>query len=190
MTKQQVRSFGIKMGGSFLAAILTGIVSGLLLRLLMKIIAIAYPEMARGFTWLGTLSLINTGLVFCLSASLIFIILEFILPKWRLSKGLLFGCFMLIVYGTPFFLSNPDNDLFGPQAPLGIGLFCALFICGGILMAYFTDRIRTWVRVKEERRSKLLFAAFVVFILPAVVMFGGVLVELFTETIPAINANN
>jgi hypothetical protein len=99
----------------------------------------------------------------------------------------LYGLITLFVYGIPFFLSNPDNDLFGPQAPLGIALFSILFIVGGLLLSFCFHIINSWAQ--PQRREKYMYISFFVLIIPALIMVTGTTFEMFYETIPAIRAN-
>lgn len=176
------------LGIGFGAAVITGIVSGILLRLIMKIIAVVFPHMARGFTIEGTLALVMLGIGFSLANSIIFSFIQGYLPKHWLQKGLIYGTLNLVVYGIPFFLSNPDNDLFGPQAPLGIALFSILFIVGGVLLAALITFIKQWID-QTPKRAKFAYLCFFLLLVPALIMSGGIIFEMFTELIPAIKTN-
>ncbi|WP_462413014.1 hypothetical protein [Neobacillus sp. Marseille-QA0830] len=177
-----------RFGVSFLAAIVTGLISGLLLRLIMKIIALAFPQMASGLTFMGTFMLVVVGIGFTLANSIIFTMIYSFLPKRWGRKGLLYGCINLVILGIPFFLSNPNNELFGPQAPLGIGLFSGLFIIGGFLLSFFVHRMTNWFS-QTRGRMILTYIIFGLLIVPAIVVFGGIVYEIFTELIPAIRTN-
>lgn len=152
-----IRNLGLKLGAAFLAAIFTGIISGILLRVLMKIVALVFPLMARGFTMEGMLTLLMTGVMFCLANSILYTFIENTLPTSWFMKGALYGSFNLITYGIPFFLSNPDNDLFGAQAVLGVMLFSMLFITAGVLLAFSMEQIRNWIYAKQVKRQKTTF---------------------------------
>lgn len=171
-------------GAAFLAANVTGIVAGIWLRVLMGIIAAVFPEMASGLTLGGVFFLLLTGVGFSLANSLLFTLAEPILPKRTLFKGLLYGTINLLLFGTPFFLSNPGNELFGPQAPLAVLLFSILFLLTGFLLAVLHSYFITWR--KHAIRRMVLFIAFIVFIVPTLIIFGGSTYEFFDETIPDI----
>jgi len=177
-----------KLGIGFIAAVVTGIISGLLLRLIMKIIAIVFPHMAGGFTFEGTSLLVVLGIGFSLANSIIYMFIYRYLPKRWISKGFIYGCLNLIVYGIPFFLSNPDNDLFGPQAPLGITLFSLLFLFSGLFLAWLVNLLINWVD-QSNGRLKYTYFFFIILIVPAIVMTYGIIHEIFTELIPAIRSN-
>ncbi|WP_042461616.1 hypothetical protein [Neobacillus dielmonensis] len=177
-----------RLGIGFLAAVITGVISGLLLRFIMRIIALAFPHMARGFTFQGTFILIIVGVGFSLANSIIFTAIYHYLPTGWVRKGVLYGCINLVIYGIPFFLSNPDNDLFGPQAPLGIGLFSALFILGGLLLSYLVDKMISWFG-QSKTRIVFNYIFFGMLIVPALVMAGGIVYEIFHDLIPSIQSN-
>lgn len=176
------------LGIGFVAAVFTGTVSGLFLRLIMKIVAIVFPHMAGGFTFEGTFALLLLGIGFTLANSIVFTFTLHYLPKKWLHKGVVYGCISLVIYGIPFFLSNPDNDLFGPQAPLGIFLFSILFIGAGILLALLVNRVTNWVN-QSKSRLKYIYLVFALLIIPAIVMSGGIIYEIFYELIPEIDSN-
>ncbi|MGF6953665.1 tetrahydromethanopterin S-methyltransferase subunit G [Neobacillus sp. B4I6] len=176
------------LGIGFFAAIVTGIISGLLLRLIMKIIAMVFPHMAGGFTFEGTFLLILLGIGFSLANSIVYTFVHRYLPSGWVRKGFIYGGMNLVILGISFFLSNPDNDLFGPQAPLGITLFSLLFLFGGLLLARLVDRVTNWVE-RSNSRLKYTYIFFALLIVPAVVMSGGIIYEIVTEIIPAIRSN-
>ncbi|WP_160723668.1 hypothetical protein [Bacillus sp. USDA818B3_A] len=177
-----------KLGIGFFSAVITGFLSGLLLRFIMKIIAVVFPEMAGGFTFQGTFALVILGIGFSLANSMIFMGIHDLLPKKWIGKGLVYGCFNLCVYGIPFFLSNPDQDLFGPQAPLGITLFSILFIIGGLLLAMSVHFVTIWIEQSNGRR-KSTYVFFVLLIIPAIVMSYGIIYEIIYDLLPAVKSN-
>lgn len=187
VVQSRIRGLSLNFGAAFLSGLGTGIVSGLLLRVIMGIVALAFPELSRGLTLEGVLALLLIGTGFSLANSVWFGCVNRHLPKHRLVRGLGYGAINAIVYGIPFFLSNPDNDLFGPQAPLGIALFTALFLCGGLMLTVGYDRILNWAR--EGRREKVLHVSFAVLLIPAMIMLIGTTYEMFDEVIPRIRAN-
>jgi hypothetical protein len=179
-----VRNLGI----GFMAAIIPGIIFGLLLRLVMGIIAIFFPHMATGFTLTGTLMLVVLGIAVTLANSIVYtLIFQNSIKSW-VWKGSTFGLVSLIIYGTPLFLSNPNNELFGPQAPLGITLFSALFFIGALLLTYFIDSISKWV-TQSNGRLKLIYVSFAILILPAAIMLVNIIAEIFYEMLPKISSN-
>jgi hypothetical protein len=60
---KRVKEICKRIGTAFIAAIATGTVCGILLRIIMRIIAIAFPELASGVTFEGVLQLLGTGMV-------------------------------------------------------------------------------------------------------------------------------
>jgi hypothetical protein len=179
-----VRNLGI----GFMAAIIPGIIFGLLLRLVMGIIAIFFPHMATGFTLTGTLMLVVLGIAVTLANSIVYtLIFQNSIKSW-VWKGSTFGLVSLIIYGTPLFLSNPNNELFGPQAPLGVTLFSALFFIGALLLTYFIDSISKWVE-QSNGRLKLIYVSFAILILPAAIMLVNIIAEIFYEMLPKISSN-
>lgn len=66
---KRVKEICKRIGTVFIAAIATGTVCGILLRIIMRIIAIAFPELASGVTFEGVLQLLGTGIGFCLALS-------------------------------------------------------------------------------------------------------------------------
>jgi hypothetical protein len=179
-----VKMFGI----GFIAALFTGVIFGLLLRLVMGIIAYFFPHLASGFHWSGTLLIVVLGIAVTLSNSIVFtFIFHRSLKSW-LVKGLLFGLLLLIVYGTPLFLSNPNNELFGPQAPLGIALFSASFFIGSVLLAILIEYIAKWFD-QSKGRQKIAYLSFAILSIPAILMLVFMFVEIFTEMLPKIINN-
>ena len=177
------REFGV----SFMAALITGILFGLLLRLAMKIIAIFFPFLATGFTVEGTLIIIFVGIAGTLAFSIVFTLIFQNSTKGWGSKGLLYGGGIFLVYGIPLFLSNTNLELFGPQAPLGIVLFGLLIIIGPVILSFFIDRISYWVNQLNSRR-KFAYISFIIFSIPATIMLVNIIAEFFYEILPeAIN---
>nr|WP_263324420.1 hypothetical protein [Neobacillus sp. Marseille-Q6967] len=176
------------LGIGFIASLVTGIITGLLLRLIMKIIAIFYPEFASGFTFGGTFMLVVLGIGFSMASSIIYVFIHRYLPKGWGWNGLIYGFINLVILGIPLFLSNPNNELFGPQAQLGITLFSLLFLAGGILLAMFVRSVTNWVD-HSQSRVKYTYIAFGLLIIPAVAMAGGIVYEMIYELIPAIRLN-
>lgn len=175
------RDFGV----SFMAALITGILFGLLLRLAMKVIAIFFPFLATGFTVVGTLIIIFIGIAGTLAFSIVFTLIFQNSTKGWGSKGLLYGAGIFIVYGIPLFLSNVNNELFGPQAPLGIVLFGLLIIIGPVILSYFIDRISYWVNQLNSRR-KFAYISFIIFSIPATIMLINIITEFFFEILPKV----
>ena len=183
-----MRLIAKKLGAAFLSAIITGLITGILLRVIMGIVALVFPETARGLTFAGVTALLLVGIGFSLVHSIWFSVFSLLKSGTWLSKGLLYGLAALLVYGAPFFLSNPDNDLFGPQAPLGILLFSLIFIIGGLSLSFFSHAFLTWTS-RSPRRDKYMYMSAIVLTLPACWMLAGTTYEMFVETIPAIQAN-
>lgn len=182
--KRLARNLGI----SFMAAFFIGILYGLLLRLVMGIIAYFYPHMASGFSISGTMILVVLGIAVTLANSIVY---SFTFQSSYMSwgrKGLYFGLLSLIIYGIPLFLSNPNNELFGPQAPLGITLFSLLFFIGSFCLAFSVERITRWTN-QSNRRLKLAYICFAIFIIPATVMLVNMVLEIVYEMIPQIIEN-
>jgi hypothetical protein len=179
-----VKVFGI----GFIAALFTGIIFGLLLRLVMGIIAYFFPHLASGFHWSGTLLIVILGIAVTLANSILYTLIFHRSSKSWLVKGLLFGLLLVIVYGTPLFWSNPNNELFGPQAPLGIALFSASFFIGSVLLALLIDYIAKWFD-QSKGRHILAYLSFAIFAIPAILMLVSMYIEIFTEMLPKIINN-
>lgn len=179
-----VRNFGI----SFIAAVFAGGIFGLLLRLVMGIIAIFFPQLASGFTLGGTLLLVILGIAVTLANSIVYTLIFQKSRKSWVSKGFYFGLLSLLIYGTPLFLSNPNNELFGPQAPLGISLFSVLFFIGALILVYFIDKITQWAD-QSNGRLKLTYVCFAILVVPAIVMLINIIAEIFYEMLPSILTN-
>lgn len=178
-----------RFGISFAAALLSGLLFGVLLRVVMGIIALAYPEMASGFHWEALLMLTVLGMLFMLGNSLIFTFVMTILPGGWATRGLIYGIANTAVIGVPFFLSNPGGELFGPQAYLGISMFTLLFVWGGVSLSWTVDRLERWVAVGRIGRIRLTYASFAVLIVPAFIVLFGIGREMITEVIPEIRNN-
>jgi hypothetical protein len=176
------------VGIGFVAALFTGVVFGLLLRLVMGITAYFYPHMASGFHWSGTLLIVILGIAVTLANSILYTFFFHRSRKSWLVKGLLFGLLLLIVYGTPLFLSNPNNELFGPQAALGIALFTASFFIGSVLLALLFEYLAKWFD-QTKGRQILAYLSFAIFSIPAILMLAAMYVEIFTEMLPKIVNN-
>jgi MFS family permease len=174
-------------GAAFIAAMVTGIVAGVMLRVIMGIIAAAFPELATGLSLSGVLFLLLTGMGFSLAGSIPFTLLEPIFPKKVLFKGLIFGSIHLLLYGIPFYLSNPGDELFGPQAPLAVLLFSMLFLMTGLLLAGLHKHF-TYLGRHDVRR-RILKIIFFVLILPTIAMLGVMTYEMITEIIPRVEHN-
>ena len=175
------RIFGI----GYIAALFPGIIFGLLLRLVMGIIAYFFPHMASGFHLSGTLLIVFLGIAVTLANSICYTFIFHRSRKNWLVKGLLFGLLLLIVYGTPLFLSNPNNELFGPQAPLGIALFSASFFIGSSLLALVIEYMSKWFD-QSKGRLKLAYLSFAILSIPAILMLVNMFIEIFTEMLPKI----
>jgi hypothetical protein len=175
------RIFGI----GYIAALFPGIIFGLLLRLVMGIIAYFFPHMASGFHLSGTLLIVFLGIAVTLANSICYTFIFHRSRKSWLVKGLLFGLLLLIVYGTPLFLSNPNNELFGPQAPLGIALFSASFFIGSSLLALVFEYMSKWFD-QSKGRLKLAYLSFAILSIPAILVLVNMFIEIFTEMLPKI----
>jgi hypothetical protein len=169
-----IRNLGI----GFMAAVFAGFIFGLLLRLVMGIIAVFFPHLASGFTVGGTLMLVILGIAVTLANSIVYTTFFQRSRKSLVQKGLYFGLLSLLIYGTPLFLSNPNNELFGPQAPLGVALFSALFFIGALILVYFIDKISKWVD-HSHRRLRLSYVSFALLVIPAIVMLVNIIAEIF-----------
>ncbi|MEH6907983.1 hypothetical protein V7103_19825 [Neobacillus drentensis] len=172
-------------GIGYIAALFPGIIFGLLLRLVMGIIAYFFPHMASGFHLSGTLLIVFLGIAVTLANSICYTFIFHRSRKNWLVKGLLFGLLLLIVYGTPLFLSNPNNELFGPQAPLGIALFSASFFIGSSLLALVIEYMSKWFD-QSKGRLKLAYLSFAILSIPAILMLVNMFIEIFTEMLPKI----
>ncbi|MEH7159371.1 hypothetical protein [Neobacillus drentensis] len=159
-----------------------------MLRLVMGIIAFFFPPLASGFHLSGTLLIVILGIAVTLANSILYTLIFHRSRKKWLVKGLLFGLFLLIIYGTPLFLSNPDNELFGPQAPLGITLFSISFFIGSLTLAFLIEYMTDWFD-QSRGRLKLAFISFVILSIPAIIILGSMYVEIFTEMLPKILNN-
>lgn len=176
------------MGIAFLAAFFIGILYGLLLRLVMGIIALFYPHMASGFSISGTMLLVVLGIAVTLANSIVYTLtFQSARMSWG-RKGIYFGLLSLLIYGIPLFLSNPNNELFGPQAPLGITLFSLLFFIGSFGLAFSVERITRWLN-HSNRRLRLAYICFAIFVIPATIMLVNMILEIFYEMIPQIIIN-
>jgi hypothetical protein len=182
--KRLIRNSGI----SLMSAIFVGIIFGLLLRLVMGIIAFFFPHMASGFSISGTMLLVVLGIAITLANSIVYtLIFQSSRRSWS-RKGLYFGLLCYFIYGIPLFLSNPNNELFGPQAPLGVTLFSLLFFIGSYGLAFTVEWITQWLD-RSNTRQKLAYICFAIFILPATVMLVNMILEIFYEMIPQIIVN-
>ncbi len=175
-----------RIGIIFAAALLSGLLFGVLLRVVMGIIALAFPELASGFHWEALLMLTVVGMVFTLGNSLIFAIVMSILPGGWATRGLIYGVANTCVIGIPFFLSNPGGELFGPQAFLGVSLFTLLFVWGGVSLSWTVDKLERWVAVGQLGRIRLAYVSFIVLVIPAFIVLFEIGREMFTEIIPEI----
>jgi len=175
-------------GTGYVAALLTGVIFGLLLRFVMGIIAFFFPQLASGFHFSGTLLIVTLGIAVTLANSIIYTFLFHRSRKSWVVKGLLFALFLLIIYGTPLFLSNPGNELFGPQAPLGIALFSVSFFIGSVILALLIEYLTKWFD-QSKVRLKLAYVSFVILSIPAIIMLVAMYVEIFTEMLPKIINN-
>ncbi len=165
---------------------MSGLLFGVLLRVVMGIIALAYPEMASGFHWEALLMLTVLGMLFTLGNSLVFTCAMPVLPDGWAMRGLSYGVANTAVIGIPFFLSNPGGELFGPQAYLGIALFTLLFVWGGVSLSWTVDKLERWVAVGRASRIRLAYASFIVLIVPAFIVLFQIGREMLTEIIPEI----
>lgn len=181
---KMARNFGI----SFMAAIVTGILLGLLLRLVMGIIAFFFPHMASGFTFTGTFIIIIVGTIGTLANSIIYTVAFQTSRKSWIQKGFYYGLVSLIIFGIPLFLSNPNNELFGPQAPLGISLFSALFFLTAFMLAFFIERLTNWLD-QSTGSPKLPYVSFAILSIPATVALVNIFLEIFYEMLPKIIDN-
>ena len=177
-----------RYGIGYIASLFTGLIFGILLRLVMGIIAYFFPQLANGFHLSGTLLIVILGIAVTLANSIIYTFLFHRSRKSWVVKGLLFGLFLLIIYGTPLFLSNPDNELFGPQAPLGITLFSVSFFIGSVILAFLIEYITDWFD-QSKGRLKLAYVSFVILSIPAIIMLVSMYVEIFTGMLPKILNN-
>ncbi|HWL25147.1 hypothetical protein M3610_26505 [Neobacillus sp. MER 74] len=178
------KMFGI----GYIAALFTGVIYGILLRLVMGIIAYFFPQLASGFHFSGTLLIVTLGIVVTLANSIVYTSLFHRSRKSWVVKGLLFGLFLLIIYGIPLFMPNPNSELFGPQAPLGIALFSVSFFIGSVILALLFEYLSKWVD-QSKGRLKLAYVSFVILSIPAIIMLVAIYVEMFTETLPQILNN-
>ncbi len=170
-------SRGIKqIGIGFIAAMGTGIILGILLRLIMKIVAVVYPNLSTGFTFQGTLLLIIIGIGSALAFSTLFIFCRKYLPRNWFIGGFLYGLIILCIFSYPFF-TEENGELNGPQKPLGIFLFSFLFIIGGIILSKFVMIAEKWIE-KEIAHIKYCYIAFYILIVPCLFFVFALLKEL------------
>lgn len=80
--------FARNLGISFMAAVFSGIIIGLLLRLVMGIIAIFFPHLSSGFTLSGTLLLVILGIAVTLANSIVYTVIFQKSRKTWVSKGI------------------------------------------------------------------------------------------------------
>jgi len=176
------------LGAVLLSALLTGFVGGIALRAAMRAVALVYPELLRGFTWGGTAFVVASGVLFGLANGLPYALARPALPSNPLRSGALYGAGALAVFGVPFFLSNPDGDLFGPQAPLSVALFGAIFVLGGLLMACAASGALRYLERRPRGRAWARGIG-ILLLVPAGATLTGVGYEMIFETIPAIRLN-
>ncbi|HZG58337.1 hypothetical protein [Paenibacillus sp.] len=177
-------------GIALAAAVPAGLLMGVILRVNMSIIAVAYPHLATGFHWISTLMIIlGPGLGVTLTNAVIFSLLHNRLPRERRAKAIAYALFTLIVYGTPFLLSNPGGELFGPQAVLGVPLFALAYAFNGASLSWFADGLKDWVRANPMKRTRFAYTSCILLSVPALAMLGGIVFEIFTEMIPEIRNN-
>lgn len=150
----------------YLGAICTGIIVGVLLRLIMKIVAVVFPNLSTGFTIQGTFLLIIIGIGSTLAVSMLFMLCRKYLGRNWLISGICFGLIVLCILSYPFFTDNQNSELNGPQKPLGILLFSLLFIIGGVILSKFVMIIENWVE-KSIAHFKYCYIAFFILIVPS-----------------------
>ncbi|SOC08693.1 hypothetical protein SAMN05880501_105124 [Ureibacillus xyleni] len=169
------------MGIGFIAAVGAGFIVGVLLRLIMKIVAIIYPNLSTGFTFKGTFLLVLMGTGFTLAVSMLYMYCRMYLARNWILSGMLYGFIVLCIFSYPFFFSDePNSELNGPQKPLGIILFSLLFIIGGLLLAKFVNIIENWVE-KSTSRIKYCYIAFCILIIPTLFITYGIVKDLIEE---------
>ncbi|WP_123042606.1 hypothetical protein [Cohnella candidum] len=174
------------LGSALTAALPTGILFGILLRLNMRIIALARPEMASGFHWSSTLMIIMVGTGMTLASAIVYAIIGSRLPVRQVRRAAAYGAVNLLLFGAPFLLSNPSGELFGSQAAFGVPLFAAGFFLQGMAIAAFAGKVERWANSRQSGRFRLLQAAGIVLAIPALVMLGAIVYEYYTEMLPAL----
>ncbi|MBT2698558.1 hypothetical protein J7E79_14175 [Bacillus sp. ISL-40] len=85
-------------------------------------------------------------------------------------------------------MSNPNNEFFGPQAPLGIALFSASFFIGSVLHALLIEYITKWFD-QSNGKLKLAYLSFAILSIPAILILVFMFIEIFTEMLPKIINN-
>lgn len=171
-----VQCSGIVLLGGFISGFFTGIGS----RIVMRIIALFFPHMASGIHLEGILLLLVMGIILSLGGSLFYLAFTHIKKFFLLQKPMCFGVFLLIFFGIPFFISNPGDELFGPQAPLAITLFTCLFVLSGYTLGVTVK----WL----DKKVNPLFAKISFFILigPAIMGFYTLIESTIENLIKAI----
>ena len=157
------------MGIGVLAGLAAGFVAGGLgSRVAMRISAIAAGPAMRGtftengnrvgeITQDGTLFLVVfNGPIVGLFGGLVYIALRPWLPRAGRWRGLAFGALLLAVFGAVIIdADNIDFRLFGPPL-LNVGMFAALFVLFGLIVAPLAERAdRAFPAVPPRRRPRL-----------------------------------
>jgi hypothetical protein len=162
-------SFQPKRVGRLLAVgLLAGLVAGLIAggagsRVAMRIVALAaghehYGEITDAEATVGEISaggtvfLLFAGAFFGMLGGLGYVVVRRLLPGSTLVKGLAFGLLLLVVTGSLVIDGdNPDFTRF-TSPYLAVGLFAALFILFGVLVAVLVARF-AGSAVARPRRS-------------------------------------
>jgi hypothetical protein len=174
-------NFSSRLGAAFIAGISTGFICGILLRVIMRIIAITFPELAGNLTLGGILTLLITGISYCLAFSILFTLLESKLPINWFKKGLIFGIGILLIFGLPIMLRP---DLSRSQEILVIVLFSSVFITGGLLLSFTYLKINCWTQ--NSSNEKLLFTLSSLLIIPSLFILGQNIYEIIIKLLHVV----
>jgi hypothetical protein len=149
--------------------LLAGLVAGLIAggagsRVAMRIVALVaghghYGEITDAeatvgeITAGGTAFLLVAGAFVGMFGGLAYVVVRRWLPGPTVAKGLTFGCLVLIVVGTGV-IDGDNLDFTRFVSPyLAVGLFAAIFVAFGLLVAALVDRFAPSAVVVPSRRS-------------------------------------
>ncbi|MGE5703406.1 MAG: hypothetical protein ACM32O_12820 [Clostridia bacterium] len=169
-----------RIGLTLLAGVFLGIFTGIAARLIMRIVAIVYPERFQGFTLEGTGILLLFGTGISLAMSLLFSVLKARLSRSWVKQGLIFGFLLLLCFGIPLFCLHADGELAGPQRLLGISLFLPLIVISSLLLAKVVHTLENKMP-STKSVAMVHYASFTLLILPAILFLVNLVSSVLTS---------
>lgn len=121
-------TIGLLSGG------LGGLVWGIGARIAMRVVALAAHQ-ATDFSVGGTVGILMMGAIFGAPFGLLFATVRRWLPDTGPRTGLLFGGLVLLLMGLPFYLGPLAEEGQNGNRLLAVGMFAALFIVFGMVVA-------------------------------------------------------